>query len=225
MKAIVACMALLALAACTAPMPPEVRSAGETEAHAAGHGPCAAGFVAVTPGKPACGFALQPDGSLMAGERHYPPIIATYLQDQSGTMPIAAKKLILFPPSPHGLRIIQACDGEDTTAECWSVRLVDRSRNNLLAVNGGKYGPRQWISWSPQGDHVALISQNEGARWLHVLDTQTGATTDYPSATANENWQIDEDSLVWNDESSFTVSIRRCETCDVERRSFGLRPQ
>jgi hypothetical protein len=224
-RALALAIAALLATGCAGQQPhqPVTVSNNPAAEQSAGGKDCVSGFPEVTGAAPRCGIALGQDGGVILGSGpKYPPIIATYLQDESGTTPIPAKKLILFPSSPHGLKIIQACDSEDINAQCWAVRLMDRHRADLVEVNGGKYGPDRWISWSPRERHVALVSRNEGARWLHILDTQTGVTTDYPDAAASENWAINEDSFAWTGENSFTVTILRCETCDVERQSFTL---
>jgi hypothetical protein len=184
---------------------------------------CDTDFIEVTTKTSACGIAIGADGSLTAGERHYPPIAVSYTQGTDGQIAIPAKKLILFPPKAQdGTRIIQACEDTDPDSLCWAVRLMSPQSDALREISAGKYGPDRWIGWSLDESYVALISRNEGADWLHVIDSATGATTTYPGESENANWQIDRESFAWTGDNAFTVKIRTCETCAPEARSFTL---
>ncbi|WP_395022636.1 hypothetical protein [Dongia sp.] len=177
----------------------------------------------VTPATPACGISLGTDGSVTAGERHYPPVIASYQQDATGQVEIPPKRLILFPPAPQsGLRIIQACETADPNSLCWAVRLMNPTTGILQNVVAGKYGPEHWIRWSPQQRRVALFSQSEGAQWLYIVDTASGSTASYPDPSENANWQIDRESFTWSGDNAFTVKVKSCEACAFETRSFTL---
>lgn len=215
-------VALLA-AACTPPTTPRT----ELIFRPVVMGPCSRDFIDVTPGNPACGIALEKDGSLALDQRLTSPIIASYQQGADGQVAIPAKRLRLFPPgSMSNDRIVQACDGTGPDSLCWTVRLLKAATAELIPVNAGKYGPDPWIAWSPDDSRLALISRNEGAMWLHIVDTQSGVSTDYPPPTAEENWKIDPASFSWtgddNRTDSFSVKIRKCESCAPEERSFAL---
>jgi hypothetical protein len=218
-RIVFACAALLAACAQSNPPPAApVPAASTTES-----GPCATDFVGVTQAAPACGIALGADSSLTAGGRRYPPVIASYQQDANGQVEIPARRLILFPPAPRsGLRIIQACENTDANSLCWAVRLMNPTTGILQNVVAGKYGPAQWIAWSPQERHVALISRSEGAAWLTIVDTATGATMTYPDASENANWQIDRQSFTWTGDDAFSVKVKSCEGCAFGTRSFTL---
>ena len=187
-------------------------------------GPCATGFVEIVADKPACGIALEADGSLtLEGGRRPPPIIASYQEGADGQVALPAREVILFPPAPqNGLRIVQACETADANSLCWAMRLLDPKSATLREIVAGKYGPAHWIRWSPAERHVALISRNEGAEWLHVIDTATGAATTYPGESENANWHIERESFAWTGENAFTVKVSACETCAPEARSFTL---
>jgi hypothetical protein len=186
-------------------------------------GACTTGFVEILPDKPACGIALEADGSLTIGERRTPPIVASYQEGIGGQIANPAREIILFPPAPQsGLRIVQACETADPDSLCWAVRLLDPKTAALKDVAAGKYGPAHWISWAPKERRTALISHNEGAEWLHVVDTESGTVTTYPDVSENANWQIDRDSFAWNGDNDLTLKVKTCETCAPEARSFTL---
>ena len=213
------------LTACTPSAPPQTASvpAPAPAATAVESGPCALGFVEIVPDRPACSIALEADGRLSIDGRRTPPIIVSYQEGANGQVPIPAKEVIFFPPSPQNrFRVVQACETAEANSLCWAVRLVDPGSATLRKIEAGKYGPSHWIRWSPQERHVALISRNEGAEWLHVVDTATGATVTYPDAAENANWTIDRESFTWTSDNAFTVKVKTCETCASLPRSFTL---
>jgi hypothetical protein len=216
------------LAACAQSTPPQTASApppaSTSAVSAAERGSCAGGFVEIAESKPACGMELHSDGSLGIDGRRTPPIIVSYQEGADGRVALPARQVILFPPSPrNGLRVIQACESPDANSLCWATRLLDPKSAMLHEISAGKYGPSHWIRWSPQERRVALISRNEGAQWLHVIDTATGAATAFPAETENANWQIDRESFAWSGDDAFSVKVKTCETCTSETRSFSLR--
>lgn len=186
-------------------------------------GPCATGFVEIVPDKPACGIALEADGSLIVEGRRTPKIIASYQEGADGQIAIPAREIILFPPAERsGLRIVQACETADANSLCWAVRLLDPNAASLQEITAGKYGPAHWLRWNAAEKRVALISRNEGADWVHVVDVATGTTKTYPDVSENANWQVDRESFAWNGDDAFTLSVKTCETCAPQARSFTL---
>jgi hypothetical protein len=217
------------LTACGQSAPPQTAapaastSVSTSAVSAAESGSCASGFVEIAEGKPACGIELQSDGSLSIHGRRTPPIIVSYQEGADGRVAMPARQAILFPPSPqHGFRIVQACEAAGATSLCWAARLMDPGSATLHEIAAGKYGPAHWIRWSPQEHRVALISRNEGAEWLHVIDTATGAAATYPAESENADWRIDRESFAWNGDDAFSVKVKTCETCPPETRSFSL---
>jgi hypothetical protein len=213
------------LTACSQPTPPQPAGAPATTptARIADNGPCAAGFVEIAADKPACGIALEADGSLTFDAKRTPPIIVSYQEGADGQVALPAREVILFPPSPQaGFRVIQACESTDANSLCWATRLLDPKGATLHEVVAGKYGPSHWIRWSPAERRVALISRNEGAEWLHIVDTTTGAATTYPGEIENANWKIDRESFVWSGDDAFRVNVKACETCASLPRNFTL---
>jgi hypothetical protein len=213
------------ITACSQSTPPQTASIPEPvpAVSAAESGPCATGFVEIVPNRPACGIALQANSSLIIRQNRTKPIIVSHQQTANGDVAIAAQKLILYPPARQGgFRIIQACEDVTENSLCWAVRLLNLRTGALQEIAAGKYGPDRWIRWSPAERRVALISRNEGAEWLHIVDTATGATTAYPGESENANWTIDRESFAWTGDDAFTVKIKTCETCASETRSFTL---
>jgi hypothetical protein len=213
------------LAACSQPAPPQTTTAPTPTpaVSAVESGPCITGFVEIAVDRPACGIALEADGSLNVSGRRTPPIIVSYQEGADGRVALPARQAVLFPPSPrNGLRVVQACEAAEADSLCWATRLMDPSRAALHEVVAGKYGPSHWLRWSPEERRVALISRNEGAEWLHVIDTATGTAKTYPGENENANWQIDRDSFAWTGDDAFSVKVRACETCAPETRSFTL---
>jgi hypothetical protein len=211
------------LTACSQPAPVPAGPSTKLEYYVVGYGPCENGFVEITAAVPACGIALQPNGSLLIGDRRTQPIVVSHQQSADGDVAIAAKKLVLFPPAlKSGFRIIQACDDADPNGLCWAVRLLNLRSGALQDVVAGKYGPELWVDWSPAERRVVLISRNEGAEWLHIVDTTTGAATTYPAESENANWLIDRESFAWTSDDAFQVNVKTCETCASLPRSFTL---
>ncbi|MDQ7246122.1 hypothetical protein [Dongia sedimenti] len=211
------------ISACSQSTPSQTATVPAPIARAAEGGPCAAGFVEIAVDKPACGIALESDGSLSFDGRRTPPIIVSYQEGANGRTALPAQQVILFPPSPEkGFRIVQACEAAEANSLCWAVRLLNPRNAALHEIGAGKYGPSHWVRWSPTEHRVALISRNEGAEWLHVVDTASGATTTYPAEAENANWLIDRTSFAWAGDNAFTVKIRTCETCAPAARSFTL---
>ena len=200
----------------SAPAPTPTMSAAES-------GPCATGFVEIAVNRPACGIALDTDGGLSIDGRRTPPIFVSYQEGANGQVALPARQVVLFPPSPKNrFRIVQACEAAEANSLCWAVRLMDLRSATLHEIAAGKYGPSHWLRWSPQEHRVALISRNEGAEWLHIIDTATGTATTYPGEAENANWQIERESFAWTSDDAFTVKLRACETCAPETRSFTL---
>jgi hypothetical protein len=221
-QGIAAAFAAILLTACNQ-TPSPGPSPQASQAVGAARDRCATDFIVVTSATPACGIALGADGSLTAGDHHYPPVIASYHQGADGQVGIPARKLVLFPPAPQSnRRIIQACEGDAADSLCWAVRLVKPTSGVLQNVVAGKYGPEPWLAWSPQERRVALISRNEGAQWLHIVDTDSGSTGSYPDASENATWEIDRESFAWNGEDAFSVKAKSCAGCAFETRSFTL---
>jgi hypothetical protein len=219
----VACAALITACSQSAPPQPASAPAHAPSVSAAESGPCIDGFVEIAVNRPACGIALEADGSLAIDGRRTPPIVVSYQEGASGQVAVPAQQVILFPPaSRNGFRIVQACEAAEADSLCWAVRLLDPRSAALHEITAGKYGPSHWVRWSPQERRVALISRNEGAEWLHVVDTASGATATYPGGGENANWQIDRDSFAWTGDDAFTVKVRTCEGCAPEARSFTL---
>lgn len=207
-------------AAAPAPTPMPTPTPAE---RAAESGPCANGFVEIAVDRPACGIALQADGSLDIEGRRTPPIIVSYQEGAAGQVAVPAQQVILFPPAPRtGYRVLQACEGTTADSLCWAMRLMDPGSAALREIAAGKYGPSHWIRWSPAERRVALISRNEGAEWLHAIDTATGVATTYPGESETANWQIDRESFVWTGDDAFSVKVKACETCAPEARRFTL---
>jgi hypothetical protein len=222
MRTSIAVAAAILLTACAQTTPPPAPTPAQT-ARAVESGPCADGFVEIAADKPACGIALETDGSLSFDARRTQPIIVSYQESADGQVALPAREVVLFPPSPqHGLRVIQACESPDANSLCWATRLLDPKSATLHEITAGKYGPSHWIRWSPDERHVALTSRNEGAEWLNVVDTATGATTTYPPESENANWLIDRESFAWTGVDAFRLNVKTCETCAFLPRSFTL---
>jgi hypothetical protein len=225
MRKSIAVSAAVLLAACSqsTPKQPGVAPVPAATARAAERGPCTEGFVEISANKPACGIALESDGSLTFDAKRTPPIIVSYQESADGQVALLAREVVLFPPSPkNGLRVVQACESPDANSLCWATRLLDSKSATLHEITAGKYGPSHWIRWSPDERRVALISRNDGAEWLNIVDTATGAATTYPAETENENWKIDRQSFTWTGDAAFSVAVKTCENCASETRSFTL---
>ncbi|WP_274424554.1 hypothetical protein [Chelativorans sp. YIM 93263] len=190
--------------------PAAAQPAGETE--------CDTDFLEIAPGISACGFSLSRTGAFSKdGDVLADPLIAAYEDDGSAQKPIAAGQAILFPPSPSGrFRIVQACDGTGANALCWSVLLLDAEEEEFRKSLAGHYGPERWQSWGPEGRFVALTNSEEGARWLYMIEAESGESHAFPPFDLQENWTIDLQSLRWIKPGSLTVKVKTCETCAVE---------
>lgn len=196
------------LGGCAGPPKAEAPAAEATAA-------CAQGFVEVRPGAAGCGFTLTAAGALLQeGRTLAAPLVVSYQQDAAGSTPIAAGKVVLFPPSPSGrFRILQACESAAADGLCWKVFLFDGQAASLSEALAGKYGPERWQGWSPDERHVALVSRSEGASWIHVVAAPGGESRAFPGDAANENWQVQPETLAWKDPRGFTVVVARCAGC------------
>ena len=185
-------------------------------------GDCAKGFVVVTPEAPGCGFTLTSAGKLQQdGRTVADPLVVSYRQDANGNTAVPAGQVVLFPPSPSGrYRILQACESTGPDALCWKVFVFDRKAGQLKEAVAGKYGPDHWVSWSPDEQHAALVSRNEGASWVHVVKAPSGQSVAFPDDASNENWQIQPDTLAWTGPRSFTVMVVRCTGCAAKQETI-----
>jgi hypothetical protein len=192
------------------------------QARPEGASACMREFVGVRPALPACDFTLGDDGTLnYAGRTVARPLVVSYEDGGGARVPIGAKQVVVFPPSPTGrFRVLQACDGTGISALCWSVFAFDTKTGRLRQVDGGKYGPDRWQSWSPDGQRVVLASHGEGAAWLHVVDPASGKTRNFPGNKSKENWTIQPESLKWIGARSFTVTVKTCQTCEARRKTI-----
>jgi hypothetical protein len=185
-------------------------------------GDCAQGFVVVTPEAAGCGFTLTTAGRLQQdGRTIADPLVVSYRQDASGNTPVPAGQVVLFPPSPSGrYRILQACEGTAADALCWKVFVFDRESGQLREAVAGKYGPDRWVSWSPDEQHAALVSRNEGASWVHAVEAASGQSVAFPDSASNENWQIQPETLAWTGPRSFNVMVVRCTGCAAKQETI-----
>jgi len=183
---------------------------------------CTKAFVEVTPTAPACGFSLTEAGKLLKDKRRLAdPLAAGYEEGTRGRRAIAARKVVLFPPSPSGrFRILQACDGLGSDALCWSVFAADGKRHILKKAYAGHYGPLHWQSWSADETHAVLASRSEGASWLHVVDMTSGKSRSFPDETAQVNWTIEPETLRWTGARSFVVTAKTCAECPREQQEI-----
>ena len=207
------------LSACSVPSKAQEQPATPVVANT---GDCAQGFVVVTPEAPGCGFTLTTAGKLTQdGRTVADPLVASYRQDASGTAAVAAEQVVLFPPSPSGrFRILQACEGAGADAMCWKVFVFDREAGQLKEAVAGKYGPDRWVRWSQDEQHAVLVSRNEGAAWIHVVETASGKSVAFPDDASTENWQIQPDTLAWTGPRSFTVTVTRCTGCAAKQETI-----
>jgi hypothetical protein len=137
MRTSIAFAAAALLAACAQSAPPSASPSTQT-ARAAENGPCAEGFVEIAADKPACGIALEPDGSLSFDGRRTQPVIVSYQESADGQIALPAREVVLFPPSPQqGLRVIQACESPDANSLCWATRLLDPKSAALHEIAAG----------------------------------------------------------------------------------------
>ena len=185
-------------------------------------GDCAKGFVVVTPEAPGCGFTMTSAGKLQQdGRTVADPLVVSYRQDANGNTAVPAGQVVLFPPSPSGrYRILQACESTGADALCWKVFVFDRKAGQLKEAVAGKYGPDRWVSWSPDEQHAALVSRNEGASWVHVVKAPNGKSVAFPDDASNENWQIQPETLAWTGPRSFTVMVVRCTGCAAKQETI-----
>ena len=84
----------------------------------------------------------------------------------------------------------------------------------------GKYGPDRWVSWGPDEQHAALVSRNEGASWIHLVEAASGKSVAFPDDASTENWQIQPETLAWTGPRSFTVMVVRCSGCAAKQETI-----
>ena len=178
--------------------------------------PCTTEFVEVTSARPACGIGIAPDGSILVGTQHHPPIVLLTVgpaDDEPGEgMDIVAKSLVLSPPAPGGrFRLLRTCPDATVSPNCHFSSLADLTRSEIIRIEGGS----RWLGWSPEGRYAATFGGG-----LHVVDTKTGSTHSYPDE--GQHWFINEDSFAWIYEDSFVMTILKCDSCEVERYKFVL---
>lgn len=177
---------------------------------------CGEIFLEIAPEAPACGFALADTGALSwHGHVLADPLVVSYdMSSGDNGTPIPAGKAVLFPASPDGrFRVVQACEGPKPTALCWSVFVLDEETRRLHETTAGKYGPQEWQSWSPDRQHVALLSTTEGSWWLHVIEATSGESHAFPGYTTGESWYARPENITWTGPRTLTATVVRCEGC------------
>jgi hypothetical protein len=112
---------------------------------------------------------------------------------------------------------VQACESAGADGLCWKVFVFDRDVGRLSEGVAGKYGPDRWLSWSPDEQHVALVSRSEGASWIHVVEAMSGRSLAFPGHASNENWLVQPATLAWTGPRSFAVTVARCVGCPTAR--------
>lgn len=180
---------------------------------------CTDGFLEIPAGVEQCGLAFGNDRSLRYDGRVVADrVISSRSSDGSAK---DADLLKVYPPSESGrYSVIKACeavDGEPDQSLCWKVLIFDSQASTLTETNAGKYGPADWIRWSPDGRAAVLYSADEGAFWIHVIDPASGASIAFPPYQTASNgadrytrYQITAlkaDSFEWDGPRAFRVVI------------------
>lgn len=173
---------------------------------------CQSGYVTVLAGETQCGFLLKEDGSLHhLGSSISDPIVVSAFQSADGDFMLFARKIILFPPSPSGrYRIIKACDDVSARALCWKVLAFDAETKEIGGVYAGKYGPKEWITWSEDEEYAVLINQNDGVNWLNFVKVTDFVTAIYPAYEEKVDVIVDRSSFQWLDPRTVKVRVARC---------------
>ena len=217
---LVICAAMAVLGACSGPPRADAPAAAPAPGSERAND-CEGRFVDIVPPAADCGFTLTAAGVLLhEGRTIADPLVASYRQDGGAARAVAAGRVVLFPASPSGrFRVVQACESAATDGLCWKVFVFDRETGRLSDAAAGKYGPERWLNWSPDERHAVLVSRNDGASWLHVVESASGRSLAFPRDGSGENWQLQPETLAWTGARSFTVTVARCADCAPAREA------
>jgi len=170
------------------------------------------------PGEAVCELGLDAEGRITyRGNPISDPWVVTYDSGGDGNVPVRA--MVVFPPSER-FALLAGCEGDDPQAICWSLRLIDLVAGKVQLVSSAShYGPKRWISWAPDGNHLALIDDLEGDQVVTIMDGASGAIELHQPSNAMEVWRIDETSFAWDAADRFHVTMTPCERSEDAARS------
>jgi hypothetical protein len=148
--------------------------------------------------------------------------VVLYQQRGGGSMTVPAEKVVLFPASPSGrFRIVEACLSTTENGMCFQTFVFDRQAA-LEEIWAGQYGPIRWLRWNPDEQFVALVSHDEDASSIHIVEAATGRSFEYPAKAFHEKWQVRQETFAWAGPRRFTIKIAQCADCAVEQKELGF---
>lgn len=171
---------------------------------------CIAEPTLAKPGETVCDLGLDDNARIaLRGNPISEPWVVTYDSGGAGNIPAAA--MVVFPPSPR-YALLAGCESADADAVCWSLRLVDLVAGNARSVaSASHYGPKRWISWSPDGNHLALIDDLEGDQLVTIMDAASGRIELHQPEDEMMFWRVDETSFAWDSDAQFHVTVTPCK--------------
>jgi hypothetical protein len=168
------------------------------------------------PGEEQIGFKLGADGTLSyQGKTLMPKLL---VHDDQGKSYYAPPRSRISPSSPSGrYNFIMACEREEDSPLCWFFYLVDIKKRQIATTFAGKYGPREWIKWSPDETFAILAYSDEGSTRLYRIDLNTGNSDEismWNLAKSQGHWicptvylRVDLGTFAWINDHTFYTQV------------------
>jgi len=180
---------------------------------------CEKSYLIINKENSKCGFKLNDLNELEYKGRSINESI-TVIYENSGTTKsktIAANMFVVYPQS-HSRRFafIQACQYKEDEKDyglCWAPYIFDKKKKIIIPTYAGKYGPERWIQWNNDDQYAVLSSANEGAKWLHAIDSNSGKSYSFPlydSSSIHDAYQIEKiyyETFAWRGPQTFAIQL------------------
>jgi hypothetical protein len=132
-------------------------------------------WIVLNRGEEKAGFFFSKTGDLFFnGKKIVSDIVVTYSYSKDGDKIITAERIYISPSSPfNNYVLLKGCDLPENiiggrTAMCWALYLIDGREKSMRRTFGGKYGPENIVSWSPNEDYAIVKFWNEGIGYCRI---------------------------------------------------------
>lgn len=191
---------------------------------------CENSYLIVTKNDPQCGFGLNGKSELLYNGKVVEGALAVSYSSDGEVTP--AKLFVVYPQSnSRRFALIQTCEFQENHQGyglCWSPFILDKKKRQLHKTHAGKYGPERWIEWAADDKYAILYNSNEGANWVHAVETNTGKTFEFPpynpsSTDIYQMTKVHRDTFMWRGPRTFEIefSFERLDSKSWELISKG----